>query len=108
MNRQKALDAVGKCVLVDRNTSYGTPEDSFSDTAARWSIFLRRRGHLAPHGAITSADVAAMMIDLKMTRLGANINKTDNWIDAAGYAVCGAEVASNQPVDHEEGNDTSA
>lgn len=111
MNREKALEEVGKCVLRDRNATYGSPEDSFQDIADRWSIFLRRRGYFGSLNVLTPADVAAMMIDLKLARLGANINKADNWIDAAGYAVCGVEVANNSKVDARiiyEGDDTSA
>lgn len=92
MDRKEALDEVGKCVLKDRNASYGSPEDNFFDIAARWTLYLRRRGLLTQE--ITKGDVAAMMIDVKLARLGASPDKLDNWIDAAGYAVCGAEVVS--------------
>jgi len=92
MDRERALTEVGRCVLQDRNASYGTPEDNFSDIAARWNIYLKRRGLLA--APLTKGDVAAMMIDVKLARMGASPNKLDNWINAAGYAVCGAEVVS--------------
>ncbi len=93
MNRKEVLGEVGKCVLQDRNVDYGAPEDSFSDIAARWTIYLKRRKLIEQD--ITPADVAVMMIDLKLARIAANIAKVDNWIDAAGYAVCGAEVMSS-------------
>lgn len=94
MDRKQALAEVGKCVLQDRNASYGSPEDNFNDIAARWNLYLKRRGLLV--GEITKGDVAAMMIDVKLARLGASPNKLDNWIDAAGYAVCGAEVVTKE------------
>lgn len=96
MNRKQALAEVGKCVLQDRNASYGTPEDNFNDIAARWNIYLKRRGLITAN--LTKADVAAMMIDVKLARMGASPNKLDNWIDAAGYAVCGAEVIEEKPL----------
>lgn len=94
MDRKQALEEVGKCVLQDRNASYGSPEDNFFDIAARWNIYLKRRGLLS--NELTKGDVAAMMIDVKLARLGASPNKLDNWIDAAGYAVCGAEVITKK------------
>lgn len=94
MNRQQVIDEIGKCVLQDRNADYGTPEDNFADTAAIWTIYLRRRGLLTKGQALTSKDVAALMVGLKMARLGASPNKLDNWVDLGGYAVCGGEVAA--------------
>ncbi len=94
MNRQQVIDEIGKCVLRDRNADYGTPEDNFADTAAIWNIYLRRRGLLAKDQTLTSKDVAALMVGLKMARLGASPNKMDNWVDLGGYAVCGGEVAA--------------
>jgi hypothetical protein len=45
---------------------------------------------------ITSAstDVAVMLALLKVARIKQNPNHTDNWIDIAGYAACGGEIAT--------------
>ena len=97
MNREEALKEVGKCVLTDRNLDYGAPEDNFSDIAARWNIYLKRRGLLV--SPLTAADVAVMSIDIKMSRLATSPNKLDHWVDVAGYAVCGAEIVTKEPDD---------
>src|SRR3546814_908824 len=85
--RETALAEIGRCVLQDRNASYGDPEDNFQDIADRWTVLFRGRGV-----AFTPADVAAMMCDVKLARLRTSADKPDNWIDLAGYAVCGYSV----------------
>jgi hypothetical protein len=34
-----------------------------------------------------------MMVDLKTVRAWGNPSHHDNWIDVAGYAACGGEIA---------------
>lgn len=91
--REAALAEIGQCVLQDRNASYGDPEDNFQDIADRWSVLFRGRGV-----TFTPADVAAMMCDVKLARLRTSMGKADNWVDLAGYAVCGYSV-TQQPVE---------
>lgn len=86
MNRRECLDVAATCVLSDRNKEYGGPEHSFGDISAMWSVILRKK--------VTTADVALCMIALKTARLIDNPTHQDSWIDIAGYAACGAEVAT--------------
>jgi hypothetical protein len=83
MNRKEVLDRAAECVLQDRNTQYGAPEDTFTEIAGLWSIYLGCS--LKPH------DVALMMALLKIARLKGNPIHGDSWVDLAGYAACGAE-----------------
>jgi hypothetical protein len=85
--RQQSLDAAARAVLQDRNKTYGGPEDSFATTAAFWSTFLGVE--------IKATDVAPMLALLKLARLSANPTHQDSYVDLAGYAACGAEVADN-------------
>jgi hypothetical protein len=85
MNRKQCLDAAAACVLTDRNRTYGEPEESLGKVAAGWSAILEMD--------ITSSDVALMMAWLKIVRAGANPGHADNWVDMAGYAALGAELA---------------
>lgn len=62
---------------------YGKPEDSFQTIARFWSGYLDRE--------IKPADVAVMMILLKVARIKSGTGKKDNWVDIAGYAACGGE-----------------
>lgn len=88
MNRQQALSEAGKCILVDRNRQYGSPENSFAEIAALWSQYLDVR--IAPN------QVAIMMTLLKIARIKNNPLKEDSWVDAIGYLACGAELIPNQ------------
>jgi hypothetical protein len=83
--RRKVLDQVAGCVLRDRASSYGDAEDNFADIAALASIVLARR-LAAP---LTAADVAAFCACIKLARIKASPEHLDNWVDLAGYAVCG-------------------
>ena len=85
MTRKECLDEAAKCVLQDRNSSYGGPEDSFGVIAKFWSVYLGRKVY--PH------DVAMMMALLKIVRIKGNKGYADGYIDLAGYAACGAECA---------------
>ena len=86
MTRKECLDAAGKAVLTDRAREYGRPEDCFGLIAALWSRYTERD--------ISTADVAAMMILLKLARVEGNPRHADSWVDIAGYAACGAECAA--------------
>lgn len=86
MTRKECLDAAGKAVLTDRAREYGHPEDSFGLIAALWSRYTGCD--------ISTADVSAMMILLKLARVEGNARHMDSWVDIAGYAACGAECAA--------------
>ena len=85
MTRKECLDKAAECVLRDRNNAYGGPEDSFGVIANFWSVYLGRKVY--PH------DVAMMMSLLKIARIKGNSGYKDGYIDLAGYAACGAELA---------------
>lgn len=85
MTRKDILNEAGNCVLRDRDREYGTPEDSFSLIAEFWTAYLGEKVFIGPR------DVAAMMALLKIARI-ARSNKSDNWVDLAGYAACGGEI----------------
>src|SRR3546814_17747053 len=99
--RETALAEIGRCVLQDRNASYGDPEDNFQDIADRWTVLFRGRGV-----AFTPADVAAMMCDVKLARLRTSAAKPDNWIDLASYAVGGYSGTQREDKSTAEDTDT--
>ena len=72
----EAIESIG----YDRTQDYGDPRTSFDRIALMWS-------------AITGADISAqqvahMMIALKLSRLQANPNHLDSYVDIVGYARC--------------------
>lgn len=89
--RQKILHEAEICVMKNRNSVYGSPEDNFKNTAdlinAQFSHKLKEN--------FSPSDVAILMICLKMARLKTTPSHLDTWVDVAGYAACGAECAVN-------------
>ncbi len=66
-------------ILSNRRQEYGDAHDSFGRIAAFWSAYLDID--------ITMADVANMMILLKVSRSKSSPRKEDNALDIIGYAV---------------------
>jgi hypothetical protein len=85
MIRAQILDAARQAVTVDRAAAHGAPEDTFGLIARLWSARLGV--------GIPPPLVCLMLIDLKTARAQGNPGHADNWVDIAGYAACGAEVA---------------
>jgi hypothetical protein len=87
MKRADILATASEYVTTDRAATHGNAEDNFLRTAELWNAYLGVDN-------ITSIDVAVMLALLKVARINQNPNHTDNWIDIAGYAACGGEIAT--------------
>lgn len=87
MNRADILHAAKMCVCGERERDYGAPEDNFALIAAMWTVYLSM--------PITPKDVAMMMALLKIARIKQG-EKTDSYIDLAGYAACAGEIAEKE------------
>jgi hypothetical protein len=83
MTRPAILDHAAQ-VLEARAETYGPAADSLRAVAARWSLTLGR--------AVTPAEVALCMIDLKLVRLAHDPTHRDSLVDVIGYAALLAEV----------------
>ena len=94
--RRKILDEVAGCVCRDRMNVYGDAEDNFADIAEFHTTYLRARGLLAEGAKIESFDVAAMANLMKIARAANAPTHLDNWVDGAGYAVCGAGIVKRK------------
>lgn len=84
-------------VVGGRGKSYGTPEDNFARIARLWTAHLENRhGDLVhrPTPILDAQDVSMMMALMKIARLANDPNHHDSWVDVAGYAACGGELAS--------------
>lgn len=82
--RKELLKAVEDCVCKDRQASYGAPEENFEHIAKVASIVLGKE--------MTALDVAKFLACVKLVRLRTSPEHLDNWIDLAGYAVCGGSL----------------
>ena len=87
------LRIAAEAVCGERNESYGSPTDDFATQAEMFSSYLSRTN--GNKVLVTAGDIAALMILVKIARQ-AHRPKPDNWIDAAGYAACGAQCDSEQ------------
>lgn len=77
----------------DRAQQHGDKGANFEATAKLWNAYLsiRKGGVSAP---ITGSDFANMMVLAKMSRVHTGVKfNMDNFVDMAGYAACGGEVA---------------
>ena len=88
MNRTEILDTAKQAVNVDRAATHGDAERNFELIATYWSAHLDWR--------VTPVDVAVMMSLLKLARIKSNPQHPDSFVDLAGYAACGGEIATAQ------------
>lgn len=88
--RADILDEAKGYVTKDRNTSYGDPEDNFKNIADIWTA----QGVQVNGKPVSAADVALMMVGMKLARLKFNPGHKDSWADLIGYGACGWDVAS--------------
>lgn len=85
------LEEAQKLIYGDRQSSYGSATDNFSNTAIGWTILLQKK----LNADITAEDVGMMMVWLKMARQVHKPQK-DNLVDAAGYLGCIEKVQKGQ------------
>jgi hypothetical protein len=84
--RVSVLTEAASLITGDRNKTYGSPTENFANIAALWNVQI---GHKLTT-PLTAADVAQLMVQVKMARMIAQ-PKRDNYVDAAGYLACGWE-----------------
>lgn len=95
--RREILQAAERCVCGDRDASYGGPEDSFALIASLWEPIIRARC-VSPGTdvAVDAVTVALLMAELKIARAATNAGHMDSWVDLAGYAAGGGELAARE------------
>lgn len=98
-SKKAAMLDKAKEAVADRGLNYGKPEDNFLRIARLWNAHLVNAGLLDvsvladDDKGVTPVDVALMMGLMKAARLSNQPAHEDSWIDIAGYAACGAEIA---------------
>lgn len=83
--RQRVLSEAERCVCGKREQDYGTPEDNFDRIAKMWSAYMGVE--------FNPVDVSMFMVMLKVARIAKSPDHMDSWVDLAGYASCGGEIA---------------
>lgn len=85
MKRTGILRTAELMVTGKREEDYGTPEDNFGKIAELWNAAFGT--------SFNDQDVALAMILLKVARQTTGPGIHDTWVDIAGYAACGGEIA---------------
>ena len=85
MKRPDVLSAAQDAVMGLREDDYASPQANFDNIAKHWSIIFGVD--------VTAAQVCLAMITLKAARLDTTPTHDDSWVDIAGYAAIGSEVA---------------
>jgi len=86
LTRDQILSDASALINGDRHDDYGSAYDNHLRIATIWGVILG-----VP---VTPAQVALCMAGVKIARLANDITKTDSWIDLAGYAALGGEMAT--------------
>lgn len=93
-SREKVLADAKKNVCGQREHDYGSPEDSFKTIANLWTAYMT--GTCGEFVEFSPVDVSVMLGLLKVARIASNPKHMDNWVDLAGYAACGGEIAGKE------------
>jgi hypothetical protein len=92
MNRYQVL-AAAEAAVKHRDDDYGSPQKNFERIAALWNVILAEKlGHDYDY-EISAADVAMMMVAVKLSRLIETPDHDDSAVDLAGYAALLQEIA---------------
>jgi len=91
MNADDILATAANLVGGSRHETHGDKHQCFGLIARFWSDYLECE--------VKPEDVACMMGLVKIARIATGKHNPDNWIDLAGYAACGGEIAerANDP-----------
>lgn len=89
MKRHEVLIQASELIDGARHQNYGSAHKNFDDIARIWSVL--RDGSKDEFDGV---DVAMFMIATKLARLMKSPNNPDHWVDIAGYAALGAEIAT--------------
>lgn len=86
--RASILREAETLVSATRRKEHGDPNETFAEIAKIWSVILGIEVRPDQH--------AACMIAVKLVRAKRNPTARDNWLDIAGYAAIGGEVAPSK------------
>ena len=87
MKREQVLQKAFKLVHGPRAKKYGPPLTNHQRIAAGFSVIFDQE--------VTPSQVVKALIWLKIARL-VNENDDESWIDIAGYAAIGSEIADDE------------
>jgi len=90
VGREQIL-ALAHVAVNSRGRQYGAPEENFTRLAAVWTALTVDRLDVE----FDAHWVAIFLAALKLVRVAEDPSHQDSWVDLAGYAACGGEIAIN-------------
>ena len=91
----KAMEVLEEAIALihgQRADDYGDAQSSFQRMADLVNPIIRKAD-----GNLTASDMAIVMIQVKIARLQESPDHEDSWVDIAGYAALGAQIAITGP-----------
>ena len=91
----KALDVLRRAIALihgQRADDYGDAQLSFQRMADLVNPIIKKAD-----GNLSASDMALVMIQVKIARLQESPEHEDSWVDIAGYAALGAQIAITGP-----------
>ena len=95
MKEFEALDVLEEAkdlIYGQRADDYGDAQSNFQRMADLVNPIIKKAD-----GKLTPTDMALLMIQVKIARLQETPDHEDSWIDIAGYAALGAQIAITGP-----------
>ena len=95
MKEFEALDVLEEAkdlIYGQRADDYGDAQSNFQRMADLVNPIIKKAD-----GNLTATDMALVMIQVKIARLQESPDHEDSWIDIAGYAALGAQIAITGP-----------
>lgn len=91
--RQKILETAINLTKGDRNKTYGSPYNNLSCYARLCQAYLDGKPDKELGQEITPVDAAIFMVLAKVSRVAANYNHKDNYVDGSAYFGIAGENA---------------
>jgi hypothetical protein len=88
MKRTEILNKAAEIITGDRNETHGDAQKTFARIASYWGVYLGLD--------VTPAQVAEMMVLLKVARSQAGCFNADDYIDCVGYSALAGELAGQK------------
>jgi len=95
MKEFEALDVLEEAkdlIYGQRANDYGDAQSNFQRMADLVNPIIKKAD-----GNLTATDMALVMIQVKIARLQESPDHEDSWVDIAGYAALGAQIAITAP-----------
>lgn len=92
MKAHEIAQEAAELLTGDRQRTHGEKRVNHENIGALWSAYLSRR--LDRDAPLTGADVARMMVLLKIARTLAGVHNDDDMVDAVGYAAIAGELGA--------------